>query len=77
LFELKPGIFITSGADNLVLNCDSHHNYDPLEDGGNADGFGCHSAGEGNVLRGCRAWENSDDGFDLINAAGACVVEES
>ena len=72
-----PGIFITSGASNLILNCDSHHNYDPLEDGGNADGFGCHSPGGDNVLRGCRAYENSDDGFDFINAAGTCTVEQS
>ena len=72
-----PGIFITSGAINLILNCDSHHNYDPLEDGGNADGFGCHSTGGDNVLRGCRAYENSDDGFDFINAPGTCTVEES
>ncbi|MEY4576487.1 MAG: pectate lyase, partial [Pseudomonadota bacterium] len=72
-----PGIFIASGASNLIVNCDSHHNYDPLEDGGNADGFGCHSAGGDNVLRGCRAWENSDDGFDFINAAGTCTVERS
>jgi hypothetical protein len=72
-----PGIFITSGAHNLVLNCDSHHNYDPLEQGGNADGFGCHSTGGDNVLRGCRAWENSDDGYDFINAAGPCIAEGS
>jgi hypothetical protein len=72
-----PGIFITSGASNLILNCDSHHNYDPLEDGGNADGFGCHSSGGNNVMRGCRAWENSDDGFDFINAPGTCIAEES
>lgn len=72
-----PGIFITSGKSNLILNCDSHHNYDPLEDGGNADGFGCHSNGGDNVMRGCRAWENSDDGFDFINAPGTCVAEES
>ena len=72
-----PGIFITSGASNLILNCDSHHNYDPLEDGGNADGFGCHSSNGDNVLRGCRAYENSDDGFDFINAPGTCTVEES
>jgi hypothetical protein len=72
-----PGIFIASGAANLILNCDSHHNYDPLEDAGNADGFGCHSAGGANVLRGCRAYENSDDGFDFINAAGTCTVEDS
>ena len=72
-----PGIFIASGTSNLVLNCDSHHNYDPLEDGGNADGFGCHSTGGNNVLRGCRAWENSDDGYDFINAPGTCIVEGS
>ena len=33
------------------------------------DGFGCHVRKQdtGNVFRGCRAWCNSDDGFDLIN----------
>ncbi|HVR20484.1 MAG TPA: hypothetical protein VMS65_12325, partial [Polyangiaceae bacterium] len=31
----------------------------------------------GNVLRGCRAWNNSDDGYDFINAAGVCTVEQS
>lgn len=72
-----PGVFITSGSDNRVLNCDSHHNYDPLEDGENADGFGCHSTGGNNVLRGCRAYENSDDGFDFINSPGTCLVEHS
>jgi MYXO-CTERM domain-containing protein len=72
-----PGIFIASGGSNLVLNCDSHNNYDPLEDGGNGDGFGCHSTGANNVLRGCRAWWNSDDGYDFINAPGTCLVEHS
>jgi MYXO-CTERM domain-containing protein len=72
-----PGIFVTSGGNNLILNCDSHHNYDPLEDGGNGDGFGCHSTGDGNVLRGCRGYSNSDDGFDFINAPGTCTVENS
>jgi MYXO-CTERM domain-containing protein len=72
-----PGIFITSGAGNLILNCDSHHNYDVLEDGGSGDGFGCHSTGSGNVLRGCRAWSNSDDGYDFINAPGTCTAEQS
>ncbi len=72
-----PGIFITSGSDNLILNCDSHHNYDVLENGGSGDGFGCHSTGAGNVIRGCRGYDNSDDGFDFINAPGACTVEDS
>jgi hypothetical protein len=72
-----PGIFITSGSDNLILNCDSHHNYDVLESGGSGDGFGCHSSGGGNVIRGCRGWYNSDDGYDFINAPGPCTVEDS
>src|SRR6186713_627347 len=72
-----PGIFITSGSNNLILNSDSHHNYDVLEDGGSGDGFGCHSTGTGNVMRGCRGWSNSDDGYDFINAPGACTVEHS
>jgi hypothetical protein len=70
-----PGLFIVSGADNLVLNVDSHHNYDPVNSGGNADGFGCHTSGAGNTFRGCRAWYNSDDGFDFINSPGVCTVE--
>ena len=72
-----PGFFITSGSGNLILNCDSHDNYDPLEGGGNGDGFGCHSSGAGNVIRGCRGYRNSDDGYDFINAAGSCTVEQS
>src|SRR5690606_741539 len=72
-----PGIFITSGANNLILNCDSHHNYDVLENGGSGDGFGCHSTGTGNVIRGCRGYDNSDDGYDFINAPGVCTVENS
>ena len=72
-----PGVFITSGANNLILNCDSHHNYDFLESGGSGDGFGCHSTGSNNVMRGCRAYANSDDGFDFINAPGSCIVEQS
>ncbi len=72
-----PGLFIQDGGNNLVLNVDSHHNYDPDRGGENADGFGCHSDDAGNVFRGCRAWFNSDDGFDFINSPGVCTVESS
>src|SRR4029079_14880619 len=72
-----PGFFITSGSNNLILNGASHETSDPREGGGNGDGFGCHSSGGGNVIRGCRAWSNSDDGYDFINAAGSCTVEQS
>ena len=67
----RPGIFIASGANNLILNCDSHHNYDPLEGGGNGDGFGCHSTRRRQrPPRLPRPGRNSDDGYDFINAAG-------
>ena len=80
--NMGPGLFIKDGSDNLVLNSDSHHNYDPYTSNGagqSADGFGAHvSAGHpGNVFRGCRAWANTDDGFDLINAYSPVTIENS
>ena len=68
---------------NLVLNCDSHDNFDPCTYGGNADGFGAKSPtgpsssalGPGNVFYGCRSWGNSDDGFDLWWAGKAVQIE--
>lgn len=55
-------------TNNLLLNCDSYFNAD-LEHT-NADGYQISPwspASRGNTLRGCRAWQNSDDGFDLFN----------
>ena len=80
--NMGPGLFIANGGGNLVLNSDSHDNYDPYSSGGaggNADGFGAHikAGNPGNVFRGCRAWWNSDDGFDLINAYSSVTIENS
>lgn len=75
------GVYATKGSNNLVLNCDAYNNYDYVSEngkGGNCDGFGFHlnsASYTGNVLRGCRAWRNSDDGFDLINNAAPVVIE--
>lgn len=73
------GFWIGRGSHNLVLNCDAYRNYDNVSEnrlGGNVDGFGHHvPKGSGhNVFRGCRAWFNSDDGFDFINSAEAATV---
>ena len=71
--NMAIGYYQTAGSYNLVLNCDAYNNYDDFSEGtygGNVDGFGCHlgsPAYVGNVFRNCRAWRNSDDGFDLIN----------
>lgn len=71
------GWYLVKGGNNLVLNCDAWNNYDEPNGGGNVDGFGCHpSKGDtGNILRGCRAWWNSDDGFDLIHSAEAVWID--
>lgn len=75
------GFYLTKGVNNLVLNCDAYNNYDYISDegkGGNVDGFGGHpnSIGSiGNVFRGCRAWYNSDDGFDLISAYASYTID--
>jgi len=80
--NMGPGLFIKDGAYNLVLNSDAHHNYDPYTSNGagqSADGFGAHVGPNqpGNVFRGCRAWANTDDGFDLINAYSPVTIESS
>jgi hypothetical protein len=67
------GFYSTKGANNLVLNCDAYRNWDYTSEtgkGGNVDGFGFHPAkgGTGNIIKGCRTWFNSDDGYDCINA---------
>jgi hypothetical protein len=75
------GLYSVRGSDNLFLNCDAWNNWDYTSEdgkGGNADGFGCHppKGGTGNVFRGCRAWYNSDDGFDCIGAAETVTFEK-
>jgi pectate lyase-like protein len=79
--NMGPGLFIQDGGGNLVLDSDSHDNYDPLSSSGagtNADGFGAHipAGNPGNVFRGDRSWSNSDDGFDLINAYSSVTIED-
>ncbi|HVU39255.1 MAG TPA: right-handed parallel beta-helix repeat-containing protein [Opitutales bacterium] len=75
------GIYLTGGSNNLFLNCDAYRNWDSVSEGGkggNVDGFGCHprtASGTGNVFRGCRAWFNSDDGYDCINAHAAVTFD--
>ncbi len=78
-----PGLFIDTGnGGNLILNCDSHDNYDKngsQGDGQNADGFGVHyqTSGPSTIIRGCRAWNDSDDGYDFISQEVPVTIEDS
>lgn len=65
-----------SGTNNLILNCDSYQNNDSANGGENADGFGMkENSGTGNVFRGCRAWDNADDGWDLYAWASPVTID--
>jgi hypothetical protein len=67
---------------NLFLNSDFHHNSDPLttsDPWGGADGLTLRisDASATNTIRGCRMWQNSDDGVDLWENEGMVVIEGS
>lgn len=72
--------FSTSGFCNFInfLNCDACYNVDFSDNGGFANGFtltmylkpGEYASGTHVTLSGCRAWANSDDGFDMYGANG-------
>ena len=64
------------GRYNIIVNCDAYDNYDPWTNGGNADGFAIKLyPGPGNEFHGCRAWHNSDDGWDLYYTVFPIVVD--
>jgi hypothetical protein len=81
------GFVITGNSkNNLILNSDFHHNYDLKSryrdgtpaTGENANGldfFELPPTSTGNVVRGCRAWSNSDDGFDFWDANAGVLLE--
>ncbi|SHO54734.1 right-handed parallel beta-helix repeat-containing protein [Vibrio quintilis] len=75
------GWYLTEGKNNEVINVDAYNNRGLNEySDGNVDGFGIHprdASSTGNIIRSCRAWFNSDDGFDLIHAQAAVTIEKS
>ena len=81
------GCQMKKGGNNTILNCDSHDNFDyqtmsgtVANFGGNADGFADKQfTGEGNHYIGCRAWGNSDDGWDFYQrvSTSQTIIENS
>lgn len=79
----RRGFFVHKGDEIYLLNCDAYNNCDSLDTsyrGGGGDGFLVwddgtpDDVGKKVVLRYCRAWNNSDDGYD-IETEGLLVVE--
>jgi hypothetical protein len=80
------GLQLKVGGNNLILNCDSYNNFDYQtgglanpDFGGNADGFADkqYSNVAPNTFIGCRAWNNSDDGWDFFEKIGSSVIKNS
>lgn len=64
------------GAYTTVLHCDAYRNYDPKKSGSMADGFAPkQTQGPGNRFVNCRAWENSDDGYDTYDSPDSVIFE--
>lgn len=73
----NTGLEINKGGSNTtVKNCDAYRNYDPKKKGSMADGFGPkQTQGPGNKFINCRAWENSDDGYDCFDSTQKVTFE--
>ena len=73
----NSGIEINKGgAFTTLIDCDAYRNYDPKKSGSMADGFAPkQTQGAGNRLIRCRAWENSDDGFDAYDSPDSVIFE--
>ena len=75
----NPGYRFCRG--NIVINCDSYNNadlrtYNGKDNGGDADGFACKLyPGPGTEFHGCRAWNNSDDNWDLYMVYHPVVID--
>lgn len=76
------GITIVYASEgNCILNCDAYYNYDKYSSGDNADGieiadiFERNGNERVNTVRGCRAWDNSDDGFDHFKCEGILIID--
>lgn len=80
------GCQMKKGGNNTILNVDSHDNFDyktmsgnTANFGGNADGFADKQfTGAGNHYIGCRAWNNSDDGWDFFQrvSTSKTIIED-
>ena len=60
------GGFAGGGDYVYFINCDAYENNDVYDNGGYANGWSCNIAvGDHVFYEGCRAWSNSDDGYDM------------
>ncbi|MGP3955248.1 right-handed parallel beta-helix repeat-containing protein [Nonomuraea sp. 3N208] len=67
-----------ASSGNQIINLDAYGNRDPRNNGESADGLAIkEGSGSGNVVRGARLWNNSDDGLDFWEFLSPVTVENS
>ncbi|MGN9843233.1 right-handed parallel beta-helix repeat-containing protein [Nonomuraea sp. H19] len=67
-----------ASSNNQIINLDAYGNRDPRKNGESADGVAIkEGSGSGNVIRGARLWNNSDDGLDFWMFLTPVTVESS
>ena len=68
-----------NSTGNQINNCDFHHNYDPYDEMpyNHADGLNISYIPSGtiNTVKGCRFYNNADDGLDLWENEGSVVID--
>jgi uncharacterized repeat protein (TIGR02059 family) len=65
--------FAFGGSNDYIYftNCDSYENADQYQNGDLCNGFNINVGSGAHIFyEGCRAWKNSDDGFDCYGADG-------
>ncbi|HEX6358778.1 right-handed parallel beta-helix repeat-containing protein [Actinophytocola sp.] len=76
-YESGFHLFLGS-SNNQIINLDSYGNFDPRSNGESADGLAIkEGSGTGNVVRGARLWNNSDDGLDYWMFSSPILTENS
>lgn len=75
------GFFDSNSNGTYYLNCDSHHNADPFSrtpyNGSNGFSVTGGSTSTNITYDGCRAWLNSDDGWDFYGVDGNFTIKNS
>jgi hypothetical protein len=69
---------VLATSNSQIINLDSYGNRDPRKNGESADGLAIkEGSGTGNVVRGARLWNNSDDGLDFWMFESPILVENT
>jgi hypothetical protein len=76
----RTGLMLRDGdtVGNQILDSDLFGNHDDEAGGENGDGLGIeYGSGQGNVIRGCRLYRNSDDGLGLHEFTSPVTIDST